>query len=324
MPAGRTSRSAAVLIGAGGLVTAMQLVRHTGGAVRPFRSAFMAVSKVAPSVAPAIQKTYWRRFYGYWGQRGYGFYGEGSDRKFMNYGYAALDGQDGTEAARGLGAGFGAALYERVGGAVDLAGKDVLEVGCGRGAGAAHVFETFGPASMTGIDLATKSIAGANAQYGRPGLMFREGDAEDLPFADASFDTVLNVESSHCYPHFDQFLAEVHRVLRPGGHLSFADIRFAERRSDREGGVLEIGYDDDLVTAFEASPFEIVEQEDITPNVLHALELDTPRRREQIERAPRLLQPLFAEFAGIEGSKLHRDYGSGAMRYLRFVLRKAG
>ena len=41
------------------------------------------------------------------------------------------------------------------------------------------------------------------------------GDAESLPFADRSFDAVINVEASHAYPHFPRFLAEVARVLRP-------------------------------------------------------------------------------------------------------------
>jgi fatty-acid O-methyltransferase len=43
------------------------------------------------------------------------------------------------------------------------------------------------------------------------------GDAENLPFPQVSFDAVINVESAHCYGSIERFLAEVHRVLRPGG-----------------------------------------------------------------------------------------------------------
>jgi len=62
-----------------------------------------------------------------------------------------------------------------------------------------------------------------------PGLEFVAGDAEKLPFAAGSFDVVINVEASHCYPAFPRFLAEVARVLRPGEHFAYADFRFAER-----------------------------------------------------------------------------------------------
>ena len=51
------------------------------------------------------------------------------------------------------------------------------------------------------------------------------GDAESLPFADESFDAVINVEASHAYPRLSRFLAEVVRVLRPGGHFLYADFR---------------------------------------------------------------------------------------------------
>ena len=58
-----------------------------------------------------------------------------------------------------------------------------------------------------------------------PGLAFEVGDAERMPFPDASFDAVVNVESSHCYPSMPAFLSEVRRVLRPGGHFLYADLR---------------------------------------------------------------------------------------------------
>jgi ubiquinone/menaquinone biosynthesis C-methylase UbiE len=49
-----------------------------------------------------------------------------------------------------------------------------------------------------------------------------------MPFPDASFDAVINVESSHCYPSMGRFLSEVHRVLRPRGSLLFADLRTSD------------------------------------------------------------------------------------------------
>ena len=57
------------------------------------------------------------------------------------------------------------------------------------------------------------------------GLSYVQADAENLPFDDASFDVVINVESSHCYPHIDRFLSEVRRVLAPGGCFGIVDFR---------------------------------------------------------------------------------------------------
>ncbi len=61
--------------------------------------------------------------------------------------------------------------------------------------------------------------------YTNPGLSFETGDAQAMPFADASFDIVFNVESSLNYPDFDAYLREVDRVLKPGGRFLIADYR---------------------------------------------------------------------------------------------------
>ena len=81
------------------------------------------------------------------------------------------------------------------------------------------------PASYTGLDLNPAGIEFCQKRHNLPGLDFVHGDAENLPFADQSFDAVINVEASHLYPHFPRFLAEVARVLRPGGHFLYADFR---------------------------------------------------------------------------------------------------
>src|SRR5262249_30134282 len=134
-----------------------------------------------------------------------------ADAGFLNYGYAPtddnvehLDLPPEAEEDR-----FSIQLYHHVASAVPLRGLDVLWVGCGRGGGSAWVFERHQPATMTGLDLSESSIAYCTQRYGRPGLSFVTGDAEQLPFPDASFDAVLNIESSHCYPDVTRFLAEV-------------------------------------------------------------------------------------------------------------------
>ena len=116
-------------------------------------------------------------------------------------------------------------LYHRIATQADLRGKRVLEVGCGHGGGASYLMRTLHPASYTGLDLNRAAIAFCRKRHDLPGVDFVHGNAEKLPFPDQSFDAVINLESSAAYPHFSRFLAEVARVLRPGGHFLYADLR---------------------------------------------------------------------------------------------------
>jgi SAM-dependent methyltransferase len=147
----------------------------------------------------------------------------GDDVVFFNFGYEedppmALPLATSDEPNR-----FGIQLYHRTATQVDLTGKTVLEVSCGAGGGASYITRTLRPASYTGLDLNPASIDLCRKRHKLPGLDFVQGDAQDLPFADETFDAVINVEASHQYPNFERFLAEVARVLRPGGHFLYTD-----------------------------------------------------------------------------------------------------
>jgi len=116
-------------------------------------------------------------------------------------------------------------LYHRTAAQADLGGKRVLEIGCGHGGGASYLMRALQPASYTGLDLNPAGIAFCQKRHNLAGLEFVQGDAENLPFADESFEVVINIESSIHYRQFPRFLAEVARVLRPGGHFLYADFR---------------------------------------------------------------------------------------------------
>ena len=81
----------------------------------------------------------------------------------------------------------------------------------------------FAPGPLYGSGLNPAGVDFCRKKHKLPGLDFVQGNAEDLPFADQSFDAVINVEASHPYFRFPRFLAEVARVLRPGG-ISFTPI----------------------------------------------------------------------------------------------------
>jgi len=258
--------------------------------------------------SPRFKRFVWRRWYQY--LAGY----KVLDWRFMNYGYAPVDFdepllelQDDDEPDR-----YAIQLYHQVAGAIDLQGRDVLEVGSGRGGGASFVKRHHQPRQMTGVDFSAKAIRFCRKQHRREGLSFVYGDAEALPLGDETFDAVLNVESSHCYGSMPAFLREVNRVLRPGGHFLFADFRAAED-CDR------------LHTHLEETGMEVLEQQDITPNVLEALRQDSKRKQALIKHSVnRHLIRLFRQFAAVDGSEVFEGFRHGAIVYLRYALRKRG
>jgi ubiquinone/menaquinone biosynthesis C-methylase UbiE len=98
----------------------------------------------------------------------------------------------------------------------------LLEVAVGTGLNLPHYPAD---ATITGIELSTAMLAIARkraADLGRDAEL-REGDAEHLPFADASFDTVVCALSLCTIPNPAAAIAEMHRVLVPGGRLLLLD-----------------------------------------------------------------------------------------------------
>ncbi len=91
-------------------------------------------------------------------------------------------------------------LYHHVASATELLGREVLEAGSGRGGGAMTSAPAITvPARLTGVDFSPGSGGrfSSSRHAGVANVSFLAGDAEALPFPDASFDIVINVESSH-------------------------------------------------------------------------------------------------------------------------------
>ncbi len=106
----------------------------------------------------------------------------------------------------------------RIAGAAD--GR-VLELGIGSGLNFAH----YGPAvrELIGVDPSAELLAMARRRAGERAVTLIEGTAEALPLDDASVDTVVTTWTLCSVPDVARALAEVRRVLRPGGALLFVE-----------------------------------------------------------------------------------------------------
>ena len=110
---------------------------------------------------------------------------------------------------------------------VDLAGKAVLDLGCGTGGVTTFLAETCGPASIVGIDIDRGLIERARKRAAKAGLggsvTFRTVMPGPLPFADASFDLVFSKDAMVHIEDKEALFADIFRVLRPGGNVAASD-----------------------------------------------------------------------------------------------------
>jgi len=254
--------------------------------------------------SPSTKRWFWKKWYNVFADRA-----KNSDFKFMNYGFDEngffpdLKTEDKQER-------YPIQLYHHVASQTDLSGKVVLEVGSGRGGGASYVSRYLRPSSVLGVDISESAVELCNSIHAVDNLSFTVGDSEDLPFDAGSFDVVLNVESSHCYGSVDQFLKEVNRVLKPGGHFLWCDLRPPDNIND-------------TYSRFEKAGFNIVQKRDITKNILSALSKMTASRKKAIrERVPGLFQKVFESYAGVEGSKVYDSFEDGSLVYISAALIK--
>ena len=201
-------------------------------------------------------------------------------------------------------------LYHHVGTQVNFQRKDVLEVSCGHGGGASYLTRTLKPAKYIGLDLNPAGIKFCKNRHQAEGLDFIQGDAQNLPFPADTFDAVINVEASHCYPNLPRFLAEVARVLKPGGYFLYADFRFSEDIAKWEA-------------VLESAPLKLKQMRDISNEVLRGMECNSDRSVALLDRKlPKFLHSLGRDFAGVKDSRIYNALLERQLAYRSYSFRK--
>ena len=263
--------------------------------------AFVIMLRLAPG---KIQNRMWKWWYQKMAKAN-----NNRDFRFMNYGFEdekgpELEPQD--EPNRMF-----IQLYSMNLRGVNLEGKQVLEVGSGRGGGASWIAKTYSPAKLTGIDFSAEAVRHCKLWYAnQKNLDFIEGNAQNLPFEDGTFDILYNVESSHCYGDMGAFVEQAFRVLKPDGMFCWTDLRDTKTMQT-------------LPSLFESKGFEIVESADIVQEVLRALdEINETKMKAIKEQVPASVRRSFETFAGVKGTPVYEGFVSGSMAYHRHLMRK--
>jgi len=97
---------------------------------------------------------------------------------------------------------------------------DILDLGCGFG----RLFDAYQPfgKQFVLLDYADNMLAHAKERLGHiPEITFVQGDARETPLANASVDVIVSIRTLHHLPDYQRFIAEIHRLLRPGGLVIF-------------------------------------------------------------------------------------------------------
>ena len=262
---------------------------------------FYMVMRISP---PRIRSRMWKSLYQRMARSQ-----KDPEFRFMNYGYkddSPPDLSEEDESDR-----LFIQLYQMNIRDVEIEGKEVLEVGSGRGGGASWISRTMNPKRLVAVDYSEKAVSRCIEWYSpQKNLTFMEGNAENLPFQEESFDVVYNVESSHCYGDIPAFLEGVFRVLRKGGKFCWTDMRDQKSMEKMHDQFLNSG-------------FLVDSSKEVTKNVTDALrEIDQGRREMIRKSAPLSLRKSFETFGGVPGTPIYQALETGRIRYFRYLLSK--
>jgi ubiquinone/menaquinone biosynthesis C-methylase UbiE len=168
----------------------------------------------------------------------------------------------------------------------------VLDVGSGLGGPSRFLAWRYG-VRVSGVDLTAEFVQVAEMLTRRTGLEgvvdYRQGNALDLPFADASFDAVWSQNAAMNIPDRDRLYGEMRRVLKPGGKLALQEVAAGPGGAPhfpvqwaREPAISFLFPPDVTRAKLEAAGFRVLTWQDTTPEALES----ASRRTRNAEGAP--------------------------------------
>jgi SAM-dependent methyltransferase len=166
-------------------------------------------------------------------------------------------------------------------------------------------------AGWIGLDRSLPALRYAQARD--PAVTFVQADGVRLPFQSASIDVVFNIEAMNFFPR-PAFIAEVSRVLAPGGHFVTAEsFPWTPETVRSEFGGLADGHG-----------LALASFRDITGNVHESCIADEGRRRRLIGRMPFYYRPFAREFACLPDSPRFQQFAARSRCYFIAVMTRLG
>lgn len=234
---------------------------------------------------------------------------DGSD--FYNFGYWSSETKEQDQASRDLVARL-LDLLPAVG------TEPILDVACGLGASTRQIVATYPANRVVAINISRAQLSQATGNA--PASRVCQMDAARLGFRDATFGSLLCVESAFHFDTREDFLREAFRVLKPGGGLAFSDIlarhsRLAMRGAFYIPAVNCLQSPSDLENALAAAGFVDIMVIDATQECWGGFARNLRRLPERARRAGRVSLAGYAA-----GKAISLLYPALVSRYLRYYL----
>jgi len=258
----------------------------------------------------AYKKLYWKVYYNFMASYSAKYGAVVYPRQFMNYGYATSDDigmKLGSETSQELQIKSYLNLMQNA----PIDGKAVIEIGCGKGGGCNLFYTHFKPKKIVGVDISKENIVICQKRYKDTSIEFLQGDAEKQIFPNNSFDVVLNLESSHCYPLRIAFFKNVYSILNKDGYFLYVDLFWSTQDTlDIEKQLTETG-------------FKFIKKEDITQNIVLSLELQGDRNKDILKKLKYLKSFGFMKnIIATTDSVTYAGFKNGPIKYMLYVLKK--
>lgn len=156
-----------------------------------------------------------------------------------------------------------------------LENKIILDIGSGNGTESIYIYDKYNPSKIIGVDLNPDNILIAKKLQEDRNIEFRLDDAQHLAsIPDHSIDVVICIESAFHFPNKDDFLNQIHRVLKDGGEFLIADILTKSYKKRRFIGKWKrrMHYyhwtENDYIISFSKSGLVIYEKEEVTKKII--------------------------------------------------------